>query len=238
MPSVCRCSRGKSKNCKDSGVIHLAQASRLSLRIVANLEQGKKATLDDDLLKRLASALQLTTLERREFFTVAIDVHGYVLAAPTFNAEETVGDLLDIFANLHQPTFLYDDYFDIIAVNHAALLLHNIEPVWLQSLAEENGRPNFLHVIFAPDSPMRRSMQEEWNMLALCNLHQFRAMSLRHRHTTRWNDLMTRLRTLPDFTIVWMATHAAQEDFSSRLHQHQYVHPRFGELRYAVLAGA
>lgn len=62
-------------------------------------------------------------------------------------------------------------------------------------------------------------------------------MSLRHRHTTRWNDLMTRLRTLPDFTIVWMATHAAQEDFSSRLRQHQYVHSRFGELCYAVLAG-
>jgi hypothetical protein len=37
--------------------------------------------------------------------------------------------LFDIFANLHQSTFLYDDYFDIISVNHSALLLHNIEPV-------------------------------------------------------------------------------------------------------------
>jgi len=85
---------------------------------------------------------------------------------------------------------------------------------------------------------MRRSMQAGWRMLALRNLHQFRAMTLRHRHTKRWNDLMAQLRTLPNFTIAWMAAHATQEDFSSRLGAHQYVHPRFGELRYAVIAGA
>jgi hypothetical protein len=145
-------------------------------------------------------------------------------------------ELLELFASLHQPAFLYDDYFDILAANHAALTLHAIERGWLQSLAGEDERPNFLHVIFAPDSPMRRSMQAGWRMLALRNLHQFRAMTLRHRHTARWDELMARLRTLPEFSAYWEETHFSQMDNYSRLRQHHYVHPCVGEVRYAVMA--
>ncbi|MEJ5249565.1 MAG: helix-turn-helix domain-containing protein [Caldilinea sp.] len=214
----------------------LASASGLSLRVIANLEQGKKATLDGAMLENLASALQLTTLERREFFALAIDLEDGVAAAPVFDVAAADAELLELFASLYQPAFLYDDYFDILAVNHAALTLHAIEPVWLQSLASEGERPNFLHVIFAPDSPMRRSMQAGWRMLALRNLHQFRAMTLRHRHTKRWNDLMAQLRMLPDFSAYWEERHFGQADIYSRLRQHHYVHPRVGELRYAVMA--
>ena len=82
---------------------------------------------------------------------------------------------------------------------------------------------------------MRCSMQAGWQWLAQRNLHQFRAMALRHRHTARWNDLMARLRTLPDFSAAWLAARGAQEDFYSRLRVHQYVHPQYGELQYAVV---
>ncbi|MFN3706362.1 MAG: hypothetical protein ACK4WM_10275 [Thermoflexales bacterium] len=34
----------------------------------------------------------------------------------------------------------------------------------------------------------------------------------------------------------WDETHFDQADVYSRLRQHQYVHPRVGELRYAVMA--
>jgi transcriptional regulator with XRE-family HTH domain len=214
----------------------LATASRLSLRIIANLEQGKKATLDGAMLESLAAALQLTTLERREFFTLAIDLEDGSAAAPVYDVTAADAELLELFAGLYQPAFLYDDYFDILAANPAALTLHAIEPGWLQSLAGEGERPNFLHVIFAPDSPMRRSMQAGWRMLALRNLHQFRAMALRHRHTTRWHDLMVQLRMLPDFSAYWEETHFGQADIYSRLRQHHYVHPSIGELRYAVMA--
>lgn len=214
----------------------LAAASRLSLRVIANLEQGNKAILDGAMLENLASALQLTTLERREFFTLAIDLEDGSAVAPVFDAAAADAELLELFAGLHQPAFLYDDYFDILAANHAALTLHAIERGWLQSLAGEDERPNFLQVIFAPDSPMRRSMQTGWRMLALRNLHQFRAMTLRHRHTTHWHDLMAQLRMLPDFSAYWEETHFSQADIYSHLRQHHYVHPHVGEVRYAVMA--
>jgi transcriptional regulator with XRE-family HTH domain len=216
----------------------LAEATDLSERIIANLERGEKAMLDGAMLERLAAVFRLTTLERREFFALAVEVAAKAAAAPIAAPGQAADELLAIFAQLAQPAFLYDDSFDILAANHAALVLHGIDPAWLQRLAEESGRPNFLHLIFAPDSPMRRSMQADWRMLAQHNLQQFRAMTLRHRHTARWNELMARLRTLPDFAAEWLAARDAQADFPSRLRVHQYVHPQYAALHYAVMAGS
>ena len=215
----------------------LAEATALSPRVIANLERGGRATLEGEVLERLAAVFQLTMLERREFFALAVEADSAAVAPPVFTPEQAAEQMLAVFANLHQPAFLYDDYFDILAANYAALTLHGIAPAWLHALAEETGRPNFLHVIFAPDSPMRYSMQAGWQWLAQHNLHQFRAMALRHRHTTRWNDLMARLRTLPNFGGAWIAARGAQEDFYSRLRMHEYVHAQYGELHYAVMAG-
>lgn len=213
----------------------LAQATGLSERVIANLERGEKATIEGEILERLASAFRLTTLERREFFALAVEAVSTAAEAPMAQSQ-AADQMLAIFANLLQPAFLYDDYFDIVAANHVALVLHGIMPAWLDHLAEDHGRPNFLHVIFAGDSPMRRSMQVDWHLLAQHNLHQFRAMGLRHRHTARWNDLMARLRALPGFIGEWMIVHDAQADFYGRLRIHEYMHPQYGGLHYAVLA--
>ena len=35
---------------------------------------------------------------------------------------------------------------------------------------------------------------------------------LRHRHTTRWHDLMAQLHMLPDFSTYWEETHFDQTD--------------------------
>jgi hypothetical protein len=78
-------------------------------------------------------------------------------------------------------------------------------------------------------------MHAGWKWVAQSNLHQFRAMALRHRHTTRWHELMAQLHMLPDFSAYWEETHFDQMDVYSRLRQHYYVHPRVGELRYAVM---
>lgn len=194
----------------------LAQATGLSERVIANLEWGEKATLDGEILERLASAFRLTTLERREFFALAVEVASNAVMASVAAQAQAADQMLALFANLLQPAFLYDDYFDIVAANHAALVLHGITPAWLEHLAEKYKRPNFIHVIFAEDSPMRHSMQIGWHLLAQNNLHQFRAMGLRHRHTARWNDLMARLRTLHGFIGEWMVLHDAQGDFYRR----------------------
>ena len=53
---------------------HLAQTAGLSERLIANIERGDKVNLEGDILAGLANAFSLTTLERREFFALAIEI--------------------------------------------------------------------------------------------------------------------------------------------------------------------
>ena len=49
----------------------LAEMVEVETGVISNLERGTKKNLEPELLFRLANALGLTTLERREFFLAA-----------------------------------------------------------------------------------------------------------------------------------------------------------------------
>lgn len=217
---------------------HLAETTHLSERIVANIERGDKVNLEPDILSALADAFSLTTLERREFFALAAEVGHDHAVNPTHDPQQIREQVNIVINGIHLPGFVYDDYFDIVAANHASLTLHGIPSEWLQQFAVEHGAPNFMQVIFAVDSPMRRSMARNWQALASGNMAQFRAMSLRHRHTERFQALFARLCTLPDFYAYWSNLQYAHSDFASRMRIHHYPHPVYGMIFYAVFAVA
>ena len=214
----------------------LAQAANLSERLVANIERGEKVNLEADILAGLADAFSLTTLERREFFALAAEVAEEQAVNPTHNPQQIREQVDEVINGIHLPCFVYDDYFDVVAANHASLVLHGIPSAWLQKLMDEYGTANFLHVIFAQDSPMRQSMARNWPALAQGNISQFRAMSLRHRHTARFAALFARLSKQPNFLDVWSSTQHTYSDFASRMRTHRYQHPVYGILFYAVFA--
>jgi hypothetical protein len=215
---------------------HLALATNLSERLVANIERGDKVNLEPDILGSLADAFSLTTLERREFYALAAEVTHDHAVNPTHDPLHIRQQVNTVINGIHLPGFVYDDYFDIVTANHASLTLHGIPSEWLLRLAAEHGAANFMHVIFAHDSPMRRSMAKNWEALAYGNMSQFRAMSLRHRHTQRFRVLFARLCALPNFLEYWSSTQHAQSDFASRLRIHHYPHPVYGLLFYSVFA--
>jgi transcriptional regulator with XRE-family HTH domain len=215
---------------------HLAQAANLSERLVANIERGDKVHLEPDVLAGLADAFSLTTLERREFYALAAEVTNDQTVNSTHDPQQIRAQVNTVINGIHLPGFVYDDYFDIVAANHASLVLHGIPSEWLQQLAAEHGAANFMHVIFAHDSPMRRSMARNWEALALGNMSQFRTMSLRQRHTRRFQVLFARLCVLPDFFSCWSSAQHAQSDFASRMRIHHYPHPVYGMLFYSVFA--
>ncbi len=216
---------------------HLAQTAGLSERLIANIERGDKVNLEGDILGGLANAFLLTTLERREFFALATEIGADQTVMPSHDPQKIREQVFTVIEGLHTPGFVYDDYFDIVAANNGSLALHGIQGAWLQQMAVDYGTANFMHVIFAPDSPMRRSMARNWHGLAGGNMSQFRAMSLRHRHTARFRALFARLCALPDFYALWSATtQQAQGDFASRMRIHAYPHPELGALFYSVFA--
>jgi transcriptional regulator with XRE-family HTH domain len=215
---------------------HLAQTANLSERLVANIERGDKVNLEGDILAGLADAFSLSTLERHEFYALAAEVTEEHAVNASHNPQQVREQVFTVIDNLRQPAFVYDDYFDIVAANSASLALHGIPVDWLLNMAARHGAANFMQVIFAPDSPMRRSMARNWEGLAGGNMAQFRAMSLRHRHTRRFRTLFTRLCALPDFLVFWSSTQQAQTDIASRMRVHNYPHPEYGRLFYSVFA--
>jgi transcriptional regulator with XRE-family HTH domain len=215
---------------------HLAQASNLSERLLANIERGDKVNLEPDILARLADAFSLSTLERREFFALAAEVAQDQSVNPTHDPQQIRESVNKVINGIHLPGFVYDDYFDIVSANNASLALHGIPSQWLQRLASEHGVANFMHVIFAADSPMRQSMAQSWDALAHGNMAQFRVMSLRHRHTERFRSLFARLSALPNFLTYWSDSQHAHSDFASRMRIHSYPHPAYGQVFYAVFA--
>ncbi len=215
---------------------YLAQIAGLSERLMANIEHGEKVNLEGDILARLADAFCLTTLERREFFALAAEVTLDQTVNPSHDPQQIREQIFIVINGLQQPAFVYDDYFDIVAANHSSMALHGISSEWLQQLAVQQGAANFMQVIFAPDSPMRLSMARNWEGLAGGNMSQFRAMSLRHRHTQRFRTLFTYLCSLPDFLTFWNSTQHVHSDFASRMRIHRYLHPQYGSLFYSVFA--
>lgn len=97
----------------------LGEISGLGAEIIAKIEQGKRAP-DSVLVAKLADALQLTVLERREFFALAAGVQQPIARPETGASDQALQNLLGLLGTIPLPAFLHDDYGDMIAANSAA----------------------------------------------------------------------------------------------------------------------
>lgn len=93
---------------------------------------------------------------------------------------------------------------------------------------------NCLQGIFAKDSSTRTNMNQQWRMMVLRNVHRFRALSLRYRHTPYYKTLFRHLCGLPDFSAIWAQTQQEEHDFYSHVQLDAYHHPDFGSVQYLV----
>lgn len=213
---------------------YLAKQTNLSTKIIVNLEQGVKVNLDATTLIQLADAFGLTTLERQEFFAAATSVDDSAIVLPTQKPDAVRCELLDVLQQLQLPALLHDAFYDIIAINSLASRFHQIDVASLTASSHQVGSSNLLALIFAPQSPFRSTMQHAWSKLALFNVHQFRTMSLRYRHTSYFQRLFATLCRYPIFRTLWAETQDHPHDFYSQLKTYTYDHPEFHQVNYTV----
>lgn len=181
----------------------LAQVAGLSPRIIATLEQGAKTKLETDMLWRIAQALRLNTLERREFFLLA--------TAPeetdfdTNELRETWKGLLALMGTLCLPALLHDDFFDVLAVN-ALSVAFNVGAAQSVGITEPFPPPhehNLLRMLFAPDSLQRRRLAPLWAVMARTCVQLFHCYTLRHRSSPYFQELLKELRGYREFRVFW-----------------------------------
>ena len=103
----------------------LAEYAQVDEAVVSQMERGVKKYFEPELLFQLANALQLTTLERREFFLAVSGLEQKqmvrqptaAMATDVFNVREILDKMIALTGQVRLPAFLCDVYGDVIAAN-------------------------------------------------------------------------------------------------------------------------
>jgi transcriptional regulator with XRE-family HTH domain len=162
-----------------------AEESGIDQDILANIETGRKAILYSDLLVQIATALKLTSGERKEFFLAASGVDEEHIYHKLDSPKSALADMLAIMDKALLPAFLVDQYFDIVAVNLMVLEAYNVNVNdFLDPKSDPVTRFNLLRFLFAPEFNEQKAMLGAFREKFAANtIMLFRAASLRYRAT-------------------------------------------------------
>ena len=214
----------------------LADHAGLTSRIVGRIERGSQARLDAETLQALADSFDLTSLERREFFAMACEVMDNKIVRRDACGEDVFRDVWKLLEELCVPAFITDPFGNLIGANRCIMAFHGLDLETLQVVKVKYKSINNLALILDSNTPMRQVLGHSWHEIALANLQQWRATTLRYRHTSRFREIMSSLSTCPEFGVLW-AEHNSQEraiDDCSRLRRCVYTHGLHGPVGYTV----
>ncbi len=214
----------------------LADEAGLTAPIIGKIERGQQAQLDGEILHGLARAFQLTSFERREFFAMASDVTDEEIVRSELDHEKVFAQVWALLDSLRAPAFLMDPFADLIGVNQALLAFHDMSTAHLKATQTTDTGVNNMALLLAPDARFRQLLGQSWHRIALANTTQWRAMTLRYRHTPRFQQIFSILSTYPEFQMFWAAGHDDErgDDDYSRLRSYTYTHGSHGPVGYTV----
>jgi transcriptional regulator with XRE-family HTH domain len=216
----------------------LADKAGVEKRMIERIEQGLQRKIDPDIVLRLADALELTTMERKEFFFAAMWLDNHHLASPQSDPDEKLKTLLAIMTSIRLPAMMVDVYADVIAINAAAVQLFGLHDDLVNHPADAPAAYNILRVMFSRDSQYRGILREEWPRNALHNMHVFRGITLRYRLHPYFKQTLTALWKHPAFRLYWERATLEDEDSSTDSLMYDYHHPRLGPIRYMANASS
>ena len=107
----------------------LAQISGLHPRIIGQIERGEKVKIDADVLRNLAQAFGLTTVEKQRFYTLAYVVDD------ALNDPDSIKNTITNAQKIKQPLLLHDGLYRIIKVNSAFLSIYGLTTEYLESVS-------------------------------------------------------------------------------------------------------
>lgn len=223
----------------------LAERAGLALGTIEAIEQGKLRNIDSEILVKLADALELTTMERKEFYLASIG-----LESSAFAGEKDPFDLdvlLQSIRYIPLPAFISDHFGDIAAANRSIIRLLSISPEYINTRisrqAEDPAALNLMSIICSPDSGYRTTLGHGWEQNIVRNMLFFRRITLRYRSTARFKAVWAALMKDRTFRQFWKDAKYRVEAADTDLEVYSYRHAHLGrDIRYIasvsqVLAG-
>lgn len=221
----------------------LAEIVDVDDALISNIERGTKKIIEPELLLRLANILQLTTLERREFFLAATNMEPGDISRPPLNvseptlpdAQKTLQKAVSLVEQLRLPAFLVDVFGDLIAANRATLDLLNISFNLNEIDPALPGAYSAFRFVYG-DS-LRFAIPEGYEDYVAAIMRAFREVSLRYRAHPYFQYLMKEFRNpkkYPWFERVWRKVSLIDDDKAATVDPLVLYHPKHGQLLYSA----
>jgi hypothetical protein len=210
-----------------------AGAEIFSADIISSIERGKRS-LDEETLLALATALQLTSGERKEFFLAASGIDNERIARQDNDPEEVLTNLLSTIRQAYLPAYVIDSYCDVVGVNSAILRILDLEAAGLDrtALAARPFGSNVLQYVYLDEAVEHFSqlMGRDWSSYANHHMLLFRTLSLRYRSTDYFQGLLKELKKSRLFKRYWREVYFTEQDhFIDNEHIHLNS-PKWGPL--------
>ena len=221
----------------------LAEYSDEDEAVISQMERGVKKYFEPELLFHLANALQLTTLERREFFLAAsgLDQKQIVrqpspaMATDVFNGRKILDKMIELTGQVRLPAFLCDVYGDVVATNKIVLLFFKTPSTVIENADRVPGGYNTARFNFGKELVARNHVVDNWEKYALNSMSAFRENSLRYRAKPYFKYLMKIFRNpieYPLFDRYWKMVSSVEQDSEANLDYFSYRHDEFGAVKY------
>lgn len=221
----------------------LAEVAEIDEPVISQIERGVKRFLDPDLLFKLANALQLTTLERREFVLAAsgLDEQKIVRQASAsvktdvFDFKKILERMVGLVETIRLPAFLTDVYGDVLAANLTMLAFYAVPKTMIESGAHMPGGYNIVRANFGRELIVRDRFVDGWDSYAIGSMRAFRVNSLRYRAKPYFKYLIKAFRNpleFPLFERFWNLVSSTEQDKETNVDHFTYNHPEYGALSY------
>lgn len=221
----------------------LAEYADVDEAIISQIERGVKKHFEPKLLFCLANALQLTTLERREFLLAAsgLDQKQIVrqispaTSTDVFNVRRVLDKMVELTGQVRLPAFLCDVYGDVIAANNIILSLFRLPVEFVEPASQIPGGYNTARFNFGKDLVARSHVIDNWDGFALNSMRTFRENSLRYRAQPYFKYLMKIFRNgneYPLFERYWKLVSSVEQDKEANTDYFSYLHDEFGQIKY------
>ena len=221
----------------------LAEYADLDVAVISQIERGVKKFFEPDLLICLANALQLTTLERREFIFASTGLdESQIVRQPTASmaaddAGKTLERMIALTGEIRLPAFLGDVYGDVVAANYIMLAFYEVPAAMIATAASLPGGYNTARLNFGHNLVGRKRVADKWDSYALNSMRSFRENSLRYRAKPYFKYLMKAFRNpaeYPFFDRYWKLVSSTEQDKDANLDIFSYYHNEFGLLKYVA----
>jgi len=201
----------------------VAALARVSVTWYTWLEQGRGGSASNDVLERLARALELDAAGRELLFLLAQQRPPPLKPTPSAPVvPAALQRVLDAMPS--SPAYVKTLAFDIVGWNAAAAVLADYAPL-------PNGERNVLRRLFG--TPVVRAAAPDWETEARFVLATFRLDAARAGDSAEAAELVAELQaTSADFRRLW----ADDQTCHHGIHLRRIQHPRAGLLTFEVSA--